>query len=284
MVYTEQWKVLSSRIHGLMQAGQLHAIFLSSSSDDSFGRGNVLLEQCNNVLCEIENFKNQHQRVLPPIALASIERLDETKNRSVDLLNTKSGLRDEGSKAALVALVSFESEMTYILSDVQESIHSRSERAFLHLQRLIAVDEEFRKKWTAAFDKGEVECEKLGAVHLLWHGIWAFKINAAGQRTDLVFQEQPFNEAQPNVDGLILTEWKKANPEDNVENKFKEARTQAKLYTQGVLAGNELAHYRYAIVVSATQRKLPEDVREGDIIYRHINIAVNPLTPSKVTD
>jgi hypothetical protein len=32
-------------------------------------------------------------------------------------------------------------------------------------------------------------CEKLAGVHLLLHGIWAFKVHAAGERTDLVFPQ-----------------------------------------------------------------------------------------------
>lgn len=46
----------------------------------------------------------------------------------------------------------------------------RSKRAFLHLQRLLAVDADIRAKWKGAFEaehKGELSCEKLGAVHLL---------------------------------------------------------------------------------------------------------------------
>jgi hypothetical protein len=114
--------------------------------------------------------------------------------------------------AALVSLVAFETEMSFLLSDVQASIRSRSERAFSHLQRSIVVDESIRARWLKAFKEGEVACEKLGAVHLLLHGIWAFKVDAAGARTDLVLEEPAGDVAavQRYADGLVLTEWKKA--------------------------------------------------------------------------
>jgi hypothetical protein len=42
----------------------------------------------------------------------------------------------------------------------------------MHLQRLIVVDEDYRKKWQTAFDAGEARCEKHRGVHLLWHWVW----------------------------------------------------------------------------------------------------------------
>lgn len=185
--------------------------------------------------------------------------------------------------AAMVLLATFETEMSFILTDVQESIRARSERAFSHLQRSIVADREFREKWNAAFDEGEVACEKLGAVHLLLHGIWAFKVDAAGARTDLVFQEPAgdLTDKQRYVDGFVLTEWKKVADDADAESRFEEARVQAKRYAQGALAGSELTSYRYAVVVSRRRVSLPEDLSADGVVYRHINIAVDPQTPSR---
>ena len=160
--------------------------------------------------------------------------------------------------------------MSFILSDIQQSIRARSERAFSHLQRLIVVDQDFREKWKAAFEVGEVACEKLGAVHLLQHGIWAFKVDAAGARTDLVFQEPAGNltDEQRYVEGFVLTEWKKAPREDDAERKFAEARSQAQRYAQGALAGSELTDYRYVVVVSRQQVTVPDDLTEAGIVYQ----------------
>src|SRR5258707_13086277 len=65
--------------------------------------------------------------------------------------------------------------LSFILSDTQEVLRSRADRAFEHLQRMIVADSDYKAKWQAAFDRGEEACEQLGAVHLLLHGIWAFK-------------------------------------------------------------------------------------------------------------
>ena len=179
--------------------------------------------------------------------------------------------------------IGFETEMSFILSDVQESIRAISERAFSHMRRSIVADSDFRAKWNKAYKHGEVACEKLGAVHLLLHGIWAFKVDATGARTDLVYQEPPTDliNLQKYAEGIVLTEWKKANRGDNSQRRFKEARLQASSYAQGALSGIELTNYRYAVVVSYEDIEVPEDMREGNVVYRHINIPVAPRPPSQ---
>lgn len=187
MTYRDQWKALSGRIRGLMQAGQLHAHFLSVRASDSFGRGKRLREQAEGVLTELQSFRDCFQQSLPPAALESIDKIVESTGSWVGETRGTPDIQQERAWAALVLLGAFETEMSFILTDVQESIRARSERAFSHLQRQIVADLAFREKWKTAFDEGEVACEKLGAVHLLLHGIWAFKVNAEGARTDLVF-------------------------------------------------------------------------------------------------
>jgi len=122
-----------------------------------------------------------------------------------------------------------------------------------------------------------------GAVHLLLHGIWAFKVDSAGARTDLVFEEPAGDVAaiQRYADGLVLTEWKKASKDSHSTKRFTEARLQARKYAQGLLTATELAGYRYAVVVSHSQVETPEDVTEGGVVYRHVNVAVDPRTPSR---
>jgi hypothetical protein len=283
MTYADQWKALSSRIRGLMQAGQLHAQYLTVRSSDSYGRGKRLREQSEGVLSALLLFRDRFQNLLPPPALTAI---DDFVARTSSLITDTSGTPDavQGRVwAGLVMLAAFETEVSFILSDVQEFIRARSERAFSHLQRSIVVDASFREKWQEVFKNGEVACEKLGAVHLLLHGIWAFKVDAAGARTDLVFQEPAgdLTKAQRYADGFVLTEWKKANPKDDPGRRFDEARLQAGRYSQGALAGSELTSYRYAVVVSWQEVDVPDDLRENGVVYRHINIAVDPRTPSR---
>jgi hypothetical protein len=191
--------------------------------------------------------------------------------------------REELVWAGLVALGAFETELSYVFADMQQAIRSRSELAFAHLQRSIVVDGVFGEKWQAAFATGETACEALGAVHLLSHGIWAFKVSAKGERTDLVYQEPivEFAHQASYADGLVLTEWKKVSAHGEADGKFEEARNQAHRYGRGVIAGNELTSYRYAVVVSDEHLHVPEDITRDGVIYRHINIAVKPKPPSK---
>ncbi|MEI6219608.1 MAG: hypothetical protein WCP86_11965 [bacterium] len=283
MTYLDQWKALSSRIHGLTKAGHLHAQYLAVQSSDTYGRGKRLLEQSKRVLTALQSFQDTFRQKLSSSALTAIDDFVASSGTLIeDTTGTSNSLQERGW-AALVLLAAFETEMSFLLSDAQESIRSRAERAFSHLQRSIVVDEDLRAKWKKAYEEGEVACEKLGAVHLLLHGIWAFKINATGARTDLVFQEPAGDliATQRYADGLVLTEWKKAVENSQPSRLFEEARIQANRYAQGPLGATELTEYRYAVVVSSIGIETPDDLMEGGILYRHINIAVAPRTPSR---
>jgi hypothetical protein len=282
MTYKDQWKALSSRIHGLVQAGTLHAQYLRVRSSDSYGGAKRLRGQSKDILDELKVFQAGFGESLSSAVIAAIEKFITTAGPLIYNEGSISDAAQEQVWAFLVAIVAFEAEVTFLLSDTQAAIHSLSERAFQHLQRSIVADEDFRRKWQSAFEAGEVPCERLGAVHLLLHGIWAFKVDAAGARTDLVFQEPAdLQGVQRYVAGLVLTEWKKAATDTEACQRFCEARDQAKRYSQGPLVGTELTGYRYAVVVSEHQIEIPADLRDGDIVYRHINIAVKPRVPSK---
>jgi hypothetical protein len=86
----------------------------------------------------------------------------------------------------LLKLDLFRAEFDHLLLDTEAVGRSIVRRAFAHLQRSIVADSDFRQKWQKAFGGNETGCEKLGACHLLLHGIWAFKAYAEGERTDLV--------------------------------------------------------------------------------------------------
>ncbi len=87
------------------------------------------------------------------------------------------------------ALAAFRASFEYHISDHSFTARRLSERAFIHLERTIMVDESARLRWQTAFNDREEAVERLGAVHLLQHGIWAFKADAVGGRTDLVLGE-----------------------------------------------------------------------------------------------
>lgn len=283
MSYVEQWKALSSRINGLMRAAELHAHYLSVRSSDTYGRAKRLRDQGTSILAALEAFRDRFQHVLPAEALATISRFLGDVTPMIQDTSGTPETRQELVWATLVMLAGFETELSFVLSDTQQHIRARSERAFAHLQRLIVVDQAARAQWQTAFRDGEVACERLGAVHLLLHGIWAFKVNATGERTDLVFQEPTSDLAAEEryADGLVLTEWKTAASGDLAVQRFAEARLQAQRYAAGALRGNELTAYRYAVVISSQHVPVPADLADGTVTYRHVNIAVDPRTPSR---
>jgi hypothetical protein len=281
MAVYDEWIRLSARIHGLIKASEL-ASSLFARNNDSFGAMVDLGKVAAAIFADLMGFRS----TLDHAGAEVKARIEAADRRSGPMLAegvaNSPEMRQIHIRSALIILASLEAEVSYLVSDHQASIRSRVERAFEHLQRSIAVDEGMRTRWQAAHQAGEVECEKLGAVHLLSHGIWAFKVDAKGARTDLVYQEplQDLKTATRAADGLVLTEWKKHGSGD-VGGLFAAARSQAKAYASGALAGTELAGVRYAVVVSKDLFAVPNDVTEGGKTYRHINIAVAPRTPSK---
>jgi hypothetical protein len=283
MGYLERWHSLSARILGLMRAGEFHTALLTRHNNDSYSRWKVLRDHCLGILEALRSFLDQYAMELPSTATASLKSLIATAG---DLMKDDGGsreLQEERIHAVLFKLAAFETEMSFLLSDSQRAIRSRCDRAFDHLQRSIVVDSELRTRWQKAFEDGETACERLGGVHLLAHGIWAFKVNGEGERTDLTYAEPltDLDHVRRSADGLVLTEWKKAANQKDAPFCFEQARRQADRYAKGVLGGIELVSYRYAVVVSLYHSDVPSDLRSGDTIYRHINIAVSPRTPSK---
>jgi hypothetical protein len=283
--YQNEWKALSNRIRGLTEALHLHAAILAVNSNDSFSVARKLLEHIWKIGHALRAFKDTFGDTLPQQAQEAIGTiLSEIPQFTAGMpVSETSDARRERVWASVVMLSAFEAEMTFALSGNQEAVLARSERAFSHLQRSIIVDPKVSAEWKAAFKKGEVACEKLGAVHLLLHGIYAFKAHAGGGRTDLVFQEPVEFEGELRfAEGLVLTEWKIVT-KDNVASQCEHARSQAAKYAQGVLGGAELTSYRYIVGVSRDYVHFPQDVNERGVIYRHKNIAVAPNVPSRST-
>jgi hypothetical protein len=277
MPYAEQWAALATRIKSLQSAGQLYGLFQTYQKEDSYAAGAFLREQCEAVVGELRRFHADFAGSLPREAA---DRLGRFFNERVGQAASDAAEAQRAARAALVGLVGIESEITFILAGRQEHIRARSELALLHLQQCLAVDEDLAAKWQKAYAKDEPACERLGAIQLLWHEIFAFKVNAEGARTDLVFNE-PVETSPRGVEGLVLTEWKVADDEKAAVEKLREARVQADLYREGALAGVELRGYRYLIIVSQKRLFLPKDVVLEHAVYRHINIPIQPEVPSK---
>ncbi len=93
--------------------------------------------------------------------------------------------------------------------------------------------------------------------------------------------EIDLNSYEKTSTALVLTEWKVIRKNSELHDKIREAYEQTKIYSAGVLSGVELVNYRYLVMVSKKSMKMPGDLIEGNVTFRHINIPVDPDTPSK---
>lgn len=282
MNWHTEWKAISDRISGLSTAGQIFLRFYSSRASDSYGSiKKELLPQAQNVFKSIEQFLEVSEAHLPITAADCAKRFIESKKTLFFANNPGDYPR---LQAVLVSLLSFQTEFTYQVSDVSVFTRRLVERAFTHLNRSIIADATIKEKWKAAYSQGEASCEKLGAAHLLLHGIWAFKASAEGERTDIVLGEplKDLSQVENTAEAMVLTEWKLVkDSKSELEEKTSQALKQAKRYSAGILAGFELASYRYLVIISKDVLEMPQDIRGDDTIYRYINVAVDPKTPSK---
>ena len=281
MSWQTEWNALANRIKGLIDAG--HLLFLSirdRSTQNTVTMNRILIPHAEEIHEDILKFKEIYES---NISAASIECIDRFLSDYKDLCYGERNALDKVQNA-LTLLASFCSEFSYHLSDMEAISQRLTERAFVHLKRSIVADPTVKDRWNEAFDKGEIYCEKLGAAHLLLHGIWAFKASSEGERTDLILGEplRDLSEVEATAEALVLTEWKVVgNPKAELKKKTDQAFKQAKRYAGGILAGFELTSYRYLVVVSKNILDIPPDVFENGINYRYINIAVDPSPPSR---
>ena len=279
------WQAISARIQGLLDAGTFFYLALHHSSEDARSvKKKVLLENAEKIFGNLNDFSEKYKSALPSDALVSLKSfLTKPEMNDPKLFKPDRPYESANVQFALTSLAAFQSEFAYLIADTQFIARKITERAFVHLQRSIIADDEMRKKWMTAYKEHETKCERLGAIHLLLHGVWAFKVDAVGGKTDLVLNEplSPALTIESTADALVLTEWKVVNNQDELQKKIHKAREQAKLYTSGALGGIEMANYRYLVMVSERMMKMPDDRLEETVTYRHINIAVNPRTPSE---
>ncbi len=281
MNWRSDWLALHDRIAGIEQAFNIFIHGLSLKTGDPYNIGRkVFRPEFTALLATIREFRVAHATVVPSNAVATIDRFLSTHGSLVgsnDLDNTGHLV------ASVTALTAFRTELTFQLTNRDASRLRATERALQHLQRSIVADRTVRDRWTDAFDQGETTCEALGATHLLGHGIWAFKVSASGERTDLVYNE-PLSDLDGVAmasDSLVLTEWKVVRSALDLQTKIDAATRQVDRYSAGVLAGLELVNSRFIIVVSSDRLQLPPDVSRNAVTYRVRGIAVAPASPSK---
>lgn len=294
-----EWRRIGDRIAGLQTtASQILAMLLlperhGIKHKDMWDRLKPTLIDVRDTL---ETFHASYRDALPPRAAIHLRQ-------ALDQIAQVGGSFSSWENVALVTplLAGLRAEVSASLVDPETEGRQRTERAFEHLSRSIVVDDGLRERWEAAYvTKGravlssatrtrprpanEIACERLGAVHLLLHGIWAFKSDAPGERTDLVLQEKlAITRKVEAAEALVLTEWKVAKTSSDVEKKAKEGKHQVALYGGGggSLAATELATVRYIVLVTERREVPPDDVEDGQCTYRFINVAVSPENPSR---
>ena len=277
-MWISKWQAVSARILALVPAGEF---LFKTQENDNFGITPVLLRNAKDIVASLRDLLSTNGALLPPPAAESLERFLREYDERFGPGKSAGGF--PAVAGVLPLLTSFRAEFEYLLSDAELIARSLVVRALVHLQRGIVADAELAEKWKVAFTSGETSCERLGACHLLLHGIWAFKTSAAGERTDLVLGTQlgVDEDVQRAAEALVLTEWKRVQGPGEIEQKADEAHQQAKRYSEGILAGFELASRRYLILVSEDHINLPDPVQDSGITYEYRNVAVSPRPPSK---
>jgi|GEM_PF-925240 len=272
-----EWNLLYERVEGLSRAAaEMRGTLGVHSQDLSSVVRKIIGPATLETIKALQRFRTRFADSLPKGAVLTLSRLDSLH---LNLTNDAAALGNLQVMAGVLATVS---EVDFCLGDAEIAGQRLVDRAFLHLNRSLVVDPQMRARWKAAFKVNEPACEKLGAVHLLGHGIYAFKTSAAGGATDLVLSKPLTGEHAEAADFLVLTEWKRVVDEQTTADTAAAARTQATAYTQHVLAGVELRRVRYVVLVSLRQLvACPADVQgAGGVTFRHVNVAVDPDSPS----
>lgn len=283
MTWLEQWLDLAARIDGLIRAGEFLASAINAMQSDGI-RGidyfdcvkQSILPERDAIIVEIECLSKIYANVLPQQAFAALNEYvarNEVKKQMSGVIGIQ----------LLAPLASFRSQFEYLIRDAEVEGRSLTELAFEHLRRQLVVDKDIQMKWKKAFEERGTACERLGAIHLLSHGIWAFKFLAIGGATDLVFGD-PVEKyaviARRTARAVVLTEWKLVESQDEIIIKAQEARKQAKNYSGGVLGDTELKRTRYVVLVCKSELTPPDDVSDGLVTYRHVLLPTSPKNPS----
>lgn len=279
-----EWDLLSTRIAGIIEASSFLFQTAQAGESDATYSTNILIQNCEQTAGAIQSLLLRYGGALPANARQALVRFDKWwRDTSVNnWLSSPGGF--PAVQAAVVLLGSVRAELDHLLADRDEIVRSHVVRAFQHLQRSLIVDLGLRARWISAFDSrtGELSCEELGGVHLLLHGIWAFKVSATGERTDLVLGTRLVvdQDVVTSAHGLVLTEWKLIRDGDNTAQKRDEAQYQAERYTEGSLSGFELESERYLVLVGRRNFEIPSDIIKGGTKYKVVGLFLERQSPS----
>lgn len=280
-MWQPEWEALSARIDGIVAATEVLFQSMQSGARDTVHATKAITNECDrsaNLVLGLMDLGD----ALPTTAKNAVSRFKTLWTAAT--APTGQGAASE-VQARVVLLASIRSELDYLLADHDAVIRSHVTRAFEHLRRSLVVDEALQEKWLKAFNtknEGETSCERLGGVHLLLHGIWAFKVSATGERTDLVLGTRLVvdRDVIASAHGLILTEWKRVTKRKTPDEAKAEAKHQAARYSEGSLVGFELRPERYLVLVGEEEFIPPDDDKDPDAMYRVIPIVIHRKTPS----
>jgi len=291
----EEWTALGNWIRGQEQRAWL---YIQASNEDTKPGGALELQLINGLVSAydstfefVEKCAERQRKGFPEFLYRLREGRRVTAEHfipshveigKVEKLYIKGLVRDLATSIGLL-----EADITRLLADVEAWIGSKTELALKHLQRLLVVDIHLKAKWKLAFNIRETACERLGGTHFLWHGLWAFKVDAHGARTDLVTYEGIDERAVGASGGaLVLTEWKKIDDPTRatIERVFAQAKGQALNYVSGALGAIELKSTVYLVAVSLhpiPRTQIPPDSVEQGKTFRFVNIVLDPPVPSE---
>lgn len=269
MTWIQRWKSISAKISQLQELSRAYFDSINSYGVDHYGiGGSQIIPAARDIFNEILEVRKNHPQLPAQVSLL-IGKLEKSFGG-----HKFTGI--PGAGGALVILGIFNSEMGFYLKDHEIMTKDKVRLAFLHLQRTLMIDLEVQKKWQAAFQEGESALERLGATHLLAHGLWAFKPRGATERLDLIFgHDIKSEEVELTGSSLVLTEWKSVKAE-TLNEKSKEVLSQVRKYGLGGLPGAELKREKYLVMVSENPLEMPPALMDGDIRYLYFNLVINP--------
>lgn len=288
-VYSE-WNILSKRILGFLKVIEFSYNSFNKNPDGNSTANQRIINNGKSIFESLTTFQENYENTLPKNVNDEIRCFLEQEGSYFKGEDLSATLKNERVAMFAIIFSLLESKISYYMKNNQVYIHKAVEIAFSHLQRMLEVDKEMQEKWSSA--KGEINFEMFGALHLLSHKIYAFKADSKTQKTDLIFQsldertkhEEEIQRLKDSVEGLVLTEWKVVNSQNELENQINIAKNQASIYSTESLSSLELASCRYLIMVSEKHLVIPkrfQEFTENAILYRVVNIVYRPNSPSK---
>jgi len=216
-MWLSEWRAICARISGLHKAAAFTAEMLPDHKRDyASGTAIALIGHANRIGESLMSFLDQFGPALPDQARNSLKHFCLNRQKGKFFADTTARPPATELLPSIALLLSFQAAFEYLVSDSEYLTKTLVGRAFVHLRSSIAADRKVRQSWIEAFNRGEPACERLGASHLLLHGVWSFKASAEHARTDLVLSDPrtDWDEPRRAAQGLVLTEWKRvAAPE-----------------------------------------------------------------------